>query len=121
MVSAENQFIDGQINIVFVDNKYIHSLNKQYLGHNFPTDVLSFTLEEDENFVEGEIYISLEQAEKQANDFQVSITEEIWRLIVHGFLHLLGQNDQSKEEKKIMTEKENFYLQKFELTERTFV
>lgn len=121
IISVENHDIDGQINIVFVDNEYIHALNEQFLGHNYPTDVISFPLEVKENIIEGEIYISLEQAAIQAKGFQVTFEEETWRLIIHGILHLLGQNDQSKNEKEIMTQKEDFYLQKYELTERNVV
>ena len=121
ILNIENQSIDGQINIVFVSNKYIHSLNKQYLGHDYPTDVISFPLEVKENYIEGEVYISLEQAAKQAKDFQAPFEEESWRLVVHGILHLLGYDDQLNDEKKMMTKKENYYLQKFELTERNFV
>lgn len=76
----------GDINIVFVDNKYIQKLNKEYRGVDTPTDVLSFRLDENRN--DGEIYISGEYVYKSFK--REKFTEEIFRLIIHGTLHILG-------------------------------
>ena len=76
----------GDINIVFVDNKYIQKLNKEYRGVDTPTDVLSFKLDENRN--DGEIYISGEYVYKSFKGEK--FTEEILRLIIHGTLHILG-------------------------------
>jgi len=76
----------GDINIVFVDNKYIQKLNKEYRGVDTPTDVLSFKLDENRN--DGEIYISGEYVYKSFK--REKFTEEILRLIIHGTLHILG-------------------------------
>lgn len=76
----------GDINIVFVDNKYIQKLNKEYRGVDTPTDVLSFRLDENRN--DGEIYISGEYVYKSFK--REKFTEEILRLIIHGTLHILG-------------------------------
>ena len=76
----------GDINIVFVDNKYIQKLNKEYRGVDTPTDVLSFKLVENRN--DGEIYISGEYVYKSFK--REKFTEEILRLIIHGTLHILG-------------------------------
>ena len=117
----ENPRIDGEIRIVFVDNVKIHSLNKDYLGHDYPTDVISFPIEKENNFIEGEVYISIDKASEQAKDFDISQNEEIWRLIVHGVLHLLEYDDQIEEHKVIMKKKEDFYLATFGLKERRVV
>lgn len=74
------------INIVFTDNRYIRSLNREYRGINVPTDVLSFKLDESEN--SGEIYISGEYVNESYKGEK--FTEEILRLIIHGTLHILG-------------------------------
>lgn len=76
----------GNINIVFVDNKYIQKLNKEYRGLDTPTDVLSFKL--GENMFDGEIYISVEYVYKSFKEEK--FTGEILRLIIHGTLHILG-------------------------------
>lgn len=76
----------GDINIVFVDNKYTQKLNKEYRGVDTPTDVLSFRLDENRN--DGEIYISGEYVYKSFKGEK--FTEEILRLIIHGTLHILG-------------------------------
>jgi len=76
----------GNINIVFVDNKYIQKLNKEYRGIDTPTDVLSFRLDEGRN--DGEIYISGEYVYKSFKKEKFS--EENLRLIIHGTLHILG-------------------------------
>lgn len=76
----------GDINIVFVDNKYTQKLNKEYRGVDTPTDVLSFKLDENRN--DGEIYISGEYVYKSFK--REKFTEEILRLIIHGTLHILG-------------------------------
>ncbi len=76
----------GNINIIFVDNKYIQKLNKEYRGVDTPTDVLSFKLDESGN--DGEIYISLEYVSQSVQEEK--FTEEILRLIIHGTLHILG-------------------------------
>ena len=100
------------INIVYVDDKTIHELNKKYLKHDRTTDVISFSLEEGTSHIDGEIYISIETAVKQAKDYEVSLTNEILRLAVHGTLHLLGYLDDTIEQRQIMSILENKYINK---------
>lgn len=103
--------LQKNINIVLVDDEYIRQLNKQYLNHNWTTDVISFPLNDDDK-IEGEIYINLEQAKRQAKEFKVKISEELNRLIIHGTLHLIGYSDTSKRTKKEMSLLEDMYLEK---------
>lgn len=97
----------GEINIVFVDNKYIQKLNKEFRAVDAPTDVLSFVLEEGKN--NGEIYISGEYVYKSLKNEKFE--EEILRLIIHGTLHILGYdhidslNENPKEEMFKLQEK----------------
>jgi rRNA maturation RNase YbeY len=118
LTNLENPQVDGEIRIIFVDNKKIHSLNKDYLNHDYPTDVIAFPIEKANNFVEGEIYISIDEATKQASELNISQNEEIWRLLIHGVLHLLEYDDQLIEQRIAMKKKEDFYLTKFGLTAR---
>ncbi len=99
-----------EFNVIFVDNDYIHKLNKDYRGIDRPTDVISFALEDHSeiklmgNRVLGDIYISVEKAKEQAREYGHSFLRELSFLAVHGLLHLLGYDHMKKEEEKIMFE-----------------
>ena len=123
-----NKFIDFALkylklkkvifNIIFVDDTYIHNLNKEYRGIDRPTDVISFALEDDQSFIKtdfkvlGDIYISLDTAKKQAEEYQHSLKREISFLAIHGLLHLLGYDHMKKEDEEKM-----FALQELILNE----
>jgi probable rRNA maturation factor len=79
------------LNIIIVNDRYIHKLNKQFLKRDRPTDVLSFLIN---NKLLGEIYISKDRARIQARDQKIRLNEEICNLIEHGILHLLGFSHQ---------------------------
>ena len=82
---------NGECGIIFVNNNYIKDINLSYFQKSRPTDVISFPLHEDNaDFVEGEVYISVDQAAGQAAEYKVSVNNELQRLIVHGLLHVLG-------------------------------
>ena len=86
-------------------------LKKKYFNKNHLTDVIAFRLNEnDETDLEGEIYISLPRSVENAAKFNEPFDRELGRLLVHGGLHLMGYKDESKNDKKTMTEKENKYL-----------
>jgi len=104
------------INIVLISDEFITQIHEQYLKKKTATDVLSFNLSEEfEDFFEGEIYISIDRAQEQANTYKVSLTCELYRLIAHGILHLLGFDDATVEERQIMKEQEDKILKKFAL------
>jgi probable rRNA maturation factor len=100
--------VGGCINLVVCDDSFIHDLNKQYLAHDYPTDVITFVLEA--HPLDAEIYISYETAAEQAKDYQVSLTQEMCRLAVHGALHIAGYDDDSDEKRQAMHKLENHYL-----------
>ncbi len=97
------------VNVVYVDDATILELNKQYLKHNYFTDVITFDFGSNSE-IPAEIYISVETARKQANDYGVSLNEEIKRLAVHGALHLVGFKDGTASEKDEMKLLENKFL-----------
>ena len=104
----------AEINVIFNDDKEMRKLNTAYLGHRYATDVISFSLDESkQSFVSGEVYVNIDQASRQAQQYNVSLRNELGRLAVHGVLHLLGYDDSSKQKKEIMTHLENRYLQYF--------
>ncbi len=107
----EEGVLKAEINIVFVDDKYIIKLNQEFLDKDTTTDVLSFILtDESDEQLEGEVYANIEQIIRQAEDYHVSSDAELCRVVIHGLLHLIGFNDQADDDKQVMTEKEDYYL-----------
>lgn len=107
-----------EFNIIFVDNERIHEMNREYRGIDRETDVISFALE-DKKTIElpvrllGDIYISIEKARGQAEEYGHSFLREICFLAVHGFYHLLGYDHMTKEEEVIMFQKQEEVLNLF--------
>lgn len=98
-----------ELNIVFVDDREITRLNRKFLNHYYTTDVISFRLDNDE-VLDGEVYVNLNQAYRQAREYNVAVRDEVKRLVIHGVLHLVGYNDCTKVKKEIMHSLENKYL-----------
>ena len=108
---AKEGISKAEINIVLVDDEYITRLNQKFLNKDSTTDVLSFSLADESNDqIEGEVYTNIDQIMQQAEDYHVTFNEELNRIIIHGVLHLIGFDDLTDEQKKIMTEKEDQYL-----------
>lgn len=95
-------------NVIIIDNKEIHEINKTYRGIDRPTDVISFALEDDDTFIEteerilGDIYISIDKAKEQALEYGHSLLRELCFLSIHGLLHLLGYDHMTEEDEKVM-------------------
>ncbi|MCP4633969.1 MAG: rRNA maturation RNase YbeY [candidate division Zixibacteria bacterium] len=105
VVLKQEDSISNQINIIFTDDKNISSLNRKYFNKKTKTDVISFSIDD---FC-GEVYISLPQARRQANEYKVSIKQEVKRLIIHGVLHLLGyDHDYSNLNSKMFVKQEKY-------------
>ncbi len=103
----EKMNVDAIFNVIIVNNEYIHKLNKEYRGIDRETDVITFALEDDKTFnpeirILGDIYISIDKAKSQANEYNHSLIRELSFLAVHGFLHLLGYDHMKKEEEEVM-------------------
>ena len=108
----------GRVAVVLVDNETIQQYNREFLKHDFPTDVISFPLEErlEQGYLEGEILVSTETAKERAAEFQWSAEEEMLLYAVHGILHLTGYDDTTPEERVVMRQKEAEYLRRIEIT-----
>lgn len=91
----------GSINVIFTSNEYLLSVNKDYLNHNYNTDVITFEYNE-ENIISGDIFVSVEQLRINAESFENPFENELKRVVIHGVLHLLGYKDSSTDEKKEM-------------------
>ena len=105
-------------NLIIVDNDYIHDLNKNYRNIDRETDVITFALEDEDTIVMpneervlGDIYISIDRAKEQANEFGHSLLRELSFLAVHGFYHLLGYDHMTPEDEKVMFKKQEEVLE----------
>ncbi len=94
-LKKELQFDIKSIQINFVSSKEMMIINRKYLNHNYSTDIITFDYSQSKKNIEGEIFISFEDAASNAKKYGVKLKEEILRLVIHGFLHLLGFDDQS--------------------------
>lgn len=96
----------GDIGYMFVDDEKILEVNREYLGHDYYTDVITFDYDEDD-VVSGDIVISLDTVRSNAELFGKEYDEELHRVIIHGILHLCGINDKGPGEREIMEAAEN--------------
>lgn len=101
------------LHYVFCSDAYLLEINKQFLKHDTYTDIVTFEMGEDPEITEGEIYVSIDRVKENAQKFQVSVNQELHRVIFHGALHLCGFRDKSKTESALMREKEDEYLIKY--------
>ena len=97
---------------VYCGNKMIQRINREFLGHDYPTDTITFRYNKGSE-IDGEFYISLDVVKDNATKFSVDFQEELLRVTFHSALHLIGYDDQSPEERAEMQEKENFYIRSF--------
>jgi len=100
---------EGEINYIFCSDAYLLKLNLDFLDHDTLTDIISFDYTVGKE-LHGDIYISIDRVKENASDFEVSFNEEICRVMIHGVLHYCGYKDKTKDEKKIMRSKEDYYL-----------
>jgi rRNA maturation RNase YbeY len=99
----------GDINYVFCDNEFITDINKKFLNHDYPTDIITFDYS-DTKIINGEIYLSIEQIKENHKTYNTNLTDELHRVIIHGILHLLGYKDKTKTEQLEMRTQEDYYL-----------
>lgn len=98
------------LNYIFCSDQFLLSLNQQYLNHKTLTDIITFDHSEDEDKIEGDIFISIERVRDNANSLELPFEDELHRVMVHGVLHLIGYGDKTPEEKSRMRKKEDAYL-----------
>ena len=101
----------GTITYLLINDKEMLVYNQQFLQHDTLTDVITFE-NKDVNKISGDIIISIERIYENAEKYKVVFTKELYRVMAHGLLHLLGYNDKSNKEAKEIRKKENYYLEK---------
>lgn len=107
------QFKTGDVNFIFTHDDKILEVNKQFLNHDYFTDIITFNYNVD-NIVAGDIYISIDTVRSNSQSYSVSFVNELHRVMIHGILHLLGFNDSSPAEKAEMHNLENVALEKLD-------
>ena len=99
----------GDLNFVFCSDDYLLNINRQYLQHDYYTDVITFDYCQGNN-ISGDIYISIDRVAENAQHYGFSFDAELYRVILHGVLHLCGYGDKTNEEQTLMRAKEDCYL-----------
>ncbi len=111
VIESESK-VEGDITYIFCDDAYLLELNKKYLQHDTYTDIITFDYTEGD-IISGDIFISLERVEDNAQKFEVIFENELQRVMAHGVLHLMGYKDKSSEEAALMRSKEDEKIQMF--------
>lgn len=106
-----------QLNYVFCSDAYLLEMNQAYLKHETLTDIITFDQSENPGIIEGDVYISYERVQENAKKFD-SESDELYRVMVHGLLHLCGYKDKKPGEVRLMREKEQHYLKHLERVSR---
>lgn len=119
-VAAENAYVIGDMNYIFCSDDYLLDINKQFLGHDYYTDIITFDnsddylLEKGRPGVSADIYISLDTVKANGQEYGDGFERELKRVIVHGLLHLIGYDDVTPAKQKKMRAAENRALDLFE-------
>ena len=99
----------GDISIIFCSDNYILDVNMRYIQHDYFTDIITFDYCERDR-LSGDLFISVDSVRENSIFYKTDFADELNRVMVHGLLHLIGYDDHTDEEKKIMREKEDYYL-----------
>ena len=102
----------GNVNVIFCDDEYLLEINQQHLNHDYYTDIITFDYS-NEVQLNGDIFISIDRVADNAFEYSSTFTEELSRVIIHGFLHMVGYGDKTAEAEKIMRQKEDECLEMY--------
>ncbi|RZK91350.1 MAG: rRNA maturation RNase YbeY [Pedobacter sp.] len=103
-----------ELNFILCSDDYLLRINQDFLQHDDYTDVITFDNSEELKMIVGDIFISIDRIKENAKNFGTTMLHELCRVIIHGTLHLLGYKDKTKQAKTLMTNKEDFYLERLE-------
>ena len=113
LIIEESKMI-GEVSVILCSDDYLLQINKQYLDHDYYTDIVTFDYVKD-NIISGDLYISTDRIKENAGKYDVDFSEELYRVVFHGILHLSGYDDKTDEEKDLIRSKENYYIEKLVL------
>lgn len=111
---AEEKKQASDISFIFCSDEYLLGINREYLNHSYYTDVITFDYT-DGLTVSGDIFISIDTVKANAEEFEQAFYTELYRVMVHGVLHLCGYKDATDSEKTVMRQKEDYYLTKLNI------
>jgi rRNA maturation RNase YbeY len=100
----------GIINFIFTSDDYLLSINRKYLNHDYYTDIITFNYNESV-ILSGDIFVSIDTVKANSKIFSSEFHFELYRVIIHGILHLIGYNDINNDLRKVMRDKEDFYME----------
>ena len=103
----------NQLSYIFCSDEYLLKINQDFLKHDTYTDIITFNFG-NASGIDGEIYISVDRVRENATQYSSSFKRELFRVIIHGVLHLVGYRDKKKSESRVMRDKEDYYLLSFE-------
>ena len=112
LFKEENFNKEISIALVFLSDDELLDYNKQFLNHDYYTDIITFPIEETDEYLEADLMFSVDRINDNANQLNTSNVKELNRVIIHGILHLVGYDDKTTEQTKIMRDKEDYYLSK---------
>ena len=102
-------FLVGDLNVIFCSDEHLKEINIKYLNHDYYTDIITFDYSE-KNLIGGDLFISTDRIKENSSKNKVKFIVELYRVIIHGVLHLCGFNDKTSAEKKKIREKEDYLL-----------
>ena len=114
LVAESEIFTLGNVSVIFCSDNYILDINQRYLQHDYFTDIITFDYTEGTK-ISGDLFISVDSVRENSIEYGTEFEDELHRVIVHGILHLIGYDDDSEEDIKVMRAKEDYYLSLLEL------
>ena len=99
----------GDVSVIFCSDEYLLDVNKQYLDHDYYTDIITFDYVVDD-VISGDLFISIDRVRDNSLQLENELINEVYRVVFHGILHLVGYKDKSEKEQHLMSKKESYYL-----------
>ena len=114
LVAESEVYTLGNVSVIFCSDNYILDINQRFLQHDYFTDIITFDYSEGSK-ISGDLFISVDSVKENSIEYGTDFEDELHRVIVHGILHLIGYDDHTDDDVRIMRSKENYYLSLYDL------